>query len=304
LKTTDDHPFWVVQVNDFKPAVELRPGDDFVGPDGEMQTLVSTRRDDHPNGAPVYNVETQDYHTYFVAAHGSRAPPVLVHNCDVGDLAKERVFWTGGRAAQDAAREFAERTGRETLEMTDEGQRVKQITEGLHPDEAQRFWESASERFAQGTSGDVHVFHTFGATVLSVHRFGRPSIKSSPPTIVSEISFTIFSCQMVLSQYSDREATMEFSTPRPDTVTSSAGFSIKISVPVGILYSESGDEISVDSEVSAGAKGVHVWADSIKIWNKSGAPVDNAERQRILDNIGKALKFMGMDIHITYWDSH
>jgi hypothetical protein len=83
LKTTDEHPFWVVQEQEFRPAAELRQGDDFVGPDGEPQTLVSTYREDHLDGVAVYNIETEDYHTYFVAAHGSRAPPVLVHNCDV-----------------------------------------------------------------------------------------------------------------------------------------------------------------------------------------------------------------------------
>jgi hypothetical protein len=94
LKTTDEHPFWVAQDNDFKGAAELRPGDDFAGPDGEPQTLVSTYREDRPDGVPVYNVETEDYHTYFVAAHGTRAPPMLVHNCGASNSAARRELIT------------------------------------------------------------------------------------------------------------------------------------------------------------------------------------------------------------------
>ena len=31
---------------------------------------------------PVYNFEVEGYHSYFVAARGTRGPPVLVHNAD------------------------------------------------------------------------------------------------------------------------------------------------------------------------------------------------------------------------------
>jgi hypothetical protein len=81
LKTTDEHPFWVVDERGFEPAGQLQSGDRFIGPAGELQTLVSSCREEHPRGTPVYNIETEGYHTYFVAAHGTRAPPALVHNC-------------------------------------------------------------------------------------------------------------------------------------------------------------------------------------------------------------------------------
>ena len=57
LKTTDEHPFWVASLKDFKPAGQLRLGDQFLGPKGEVQTLVSTTVEQHPEGVPVYNFE-------------------------------------------------------------------------------------------------------------------------------------------------------------------------------------------------------------------------------------------------------
>jgi hypothetical protein len=170
LKTTDDHPFWVVQDNDFKPAAELRPGDDFIGPDGEMQTLASTCREDYSDGVAVYNVETEDYHTYFVAAHGTRAPPSLVHNCDVTRGADQtRVFWSG-----DGAREAAERWAKEnnaaTLGMTDAGRGLEQTTKGMnYLTEGRAQWIAGSREFADGASGQVHVFHSAtGVDVQSI----------------------------------------------------------------------------------------------------------------------------------------
>ncbi|MFV2070986.1 MAG: polymorphic toxin-type HINT domain-containing protein, partial [Pirellulales bacterium] len=80
LETTDEHPFWSVSASQFVPAGRLATGDQFVGPAGQLQTLAATRREDHPEGVPVYNIEVDGMHTYFVAAHGTRAPPVLVHN--------------------------------------------------------------------------------------------------------------------------------------------------------------------------------------------------------------------------------
>jgi hypothetical protein len=82
LKTTNEHPFWSVRRGAFVDAGELEVGDEFVGvgPHGELQVLTATTYDPHPEGHPVYNFEVEEFHTYFVAAHGARGPPVLVHN--------------------------------------------------------------------------------------------------------------------------------------------------------------------------------------------------------------------------------
>jgi len=38
-------------------------------------------REPHPEGIDVYNLESEDFHTYFVFAGDARAPPIWVHNC-------------------------------------------------------------------------------------------------------------------------------------------------------------------------------------------------------------------------------
>ncbi|MHB8973311.1 MAG: polymorphic toxin-type HINT domain-containing protein [Pirellulaceae bacterium] len=81
IKTTDEHPFWVVPEDVFKNAAELVPGDAFLGPNGELQILDISRREYHPGGVSVYNIETEQDHTYFVASLGRNVLPVLVHNC-------------------------------------------------------------------------------------------------------------------------------------------------------------------------------------------------------------------------------
>jgi len=80
LKTTDDHPFWVPE-RGWIEAGDLNVGDNVLQHDQAAATIGATDYEPHPEGIPVYNFETEDLHTYFVAAHGSRAPPVLVHNC-------------------------------------------------------------------------------------------------------------------------------------------------------------------------------------------------------------------------------
>jgi YD repeat-containing protein len=129
FQTTDSHPFWVVtkspdwsraasdvvtvhdvatgqsleihhedlvQKNDanlvfgyYVEAGKLQVGDVFLGPNEELTTLTSTRRQDFPQGVNVYNFTVEDDHNYFVIANyeafQNGAQPVLVHNskkCD------------------------------------------------------------------------------------------------------------------------------------------------------------------------------------------------------------------------------
>ena len=50
-------------------------------PHGKTQTLVSSTREEFPNGIPVFNFQVEDFHTYYVAAKaGNNA--LLVHNAD------------------------------------------------------------------------------------------------------------------------------------------------------------------------------------------------------------------------------
>lgn len=87
IQTTDEHPFWV-EGTGWVEAAELAPGDRLVELDGTPARVVATRREAHPEGVPVFNIEVAGYHTYYVAAHGTRGPPVWVHNCNKTPITK------------------------------------------------------------------------------------------------------------------------------------------------------------------------------------------------------------------------
>jgi hypothetical protein len=86
IETTDDHPFWVAALGQWIDAKDLKLGDRLDDVDGGTAILESTSRDLHPEGIPVFNFEVEDFHTYFVRAHGSRGPPVLTHNTECNEF--------------------------------------------------------------------------------------------------------------------------------------------------------------------------------------------------------------------------
>jgi len=82
LETTDEHPFWIVGDETFTEAKDLKVGDQVTSPHGELQTLIDTYDEPKPEGVPVFNFQVEGYHTYYVREHGTRGPPVLMHNAD------------------------------------------------------------------------------------------------------------------------------------------------------------------------------------------------------------------------------
>jgi len=107
LKTTNEHPFWLVNEGAFVEAEQLSLGDQVTGPGGELQRLVSTVYELHPVGIPVYNFQVDDYHTYFVNENATRAPPALVHNADYtpeGGIPKR--IYRGGRYNESAYKDI------------------------------------------------------------------------------------------------------------------------------------------------------------------------------------------------------
>lgn len=56
----------------------------------------------------------------------------------------------------------------------------------------------------------------------------------------------------------------------------------------------------VDSEVLAGAAGMVVYRDTISRWNPpyDGEVINEAVRNRILDNIREAFRFQGFEIEV------
>jgi hypothetical protein len=81
IETTDEHPFWV-EGTGWTAAKSLQAGQRLTEPDGSISTVVASARVEQPDGVTVYNFEVEDTHSYFVAARGSRGPPVWVHNAD------------------------------------------------------------------------------------------------------------------------------------------------------------------------------------------------------------------------------
>ncbi len=90
LQTTYEHPFWSVSDNAFVDAGKLQPGKTVTSPDGQIQTLVATRREDRPEGVQVFNFQVDGFHTYYVAGQSiptsdvARGRTLLVHNSDCG----------------------------------------------------------------------------------------------------------------------------------------------------------------------------------------------------------------------------
>lgn len=86
LETTNEHPFWVPH-RGWVPAGQLVVGDYLRQSDGALAQVVEIDLQWASQGVPVFNIETADFHTYFVAAD-QRSAPLLVHNCNPESLGK------------------------------------------------------------------------------------------------------------------------------------------------------------------------------------------------------------------------
>jgi hypothetical protein len=92
-----------------------------------------------------------------------------------------------------------------------------------------------------------------------------------------------------------------FSTPRPNLYESSDGFSVEVLGRTGLTYREaSGREMFVDSEVLPGPAGMLVYRGTISQWKSphNGEVINDAERERILQNIREAFRFQGFEIEV------
>jgi len=74
INTTDNHPFYV-EDKGWVPAIELEAGDILRTSDGSIETVSKVEVEYLDEAVLVYNLEIEDYHTYFVSDES-----VLVHN--------------------------------------------------------------------------------------------------------------------------------------------------------------------------------------------------------------------------------
>jgi len=92
-----------------------------------------------------------------------------------------------------------------------------------------------------------------------------------------------------------------FTIPRVNVVESSDGYSVEVLGRTGIIYSESGKVMQVDSEVLAGPSGMVIYTDSMNNWDPphSGFPLTEADRARVVENIKAAFMFRGFKIQVN-----
>ena len=92
-----------------------------------------------------------------------------------------------------------------------------------------------------------------------------------------------------------------FKIPRPNVIDSDEGFSVEVLGRTGVLYSEGGKTLKVDSEVLAGPAGLVIYMDSITRWTppNDGELVDTSKRQAIAENIRRAFRFRGLEIEVS-----
>ena len=66
ISTTGEHPFWIVQLQDFLPASELHPGHILLLANGATATVIAHTIDaSSPTPLTAYNIEVADFHTYY-----------------------------------------------------------------------------------------------------------------------------------------------------------------------------------------------------------------------------------------------
>lgn len=84
------------------------------------------------------------------------APSLSTESANTG-----RVFWSGGNKAMTAAADFATKNGQTTLEMTNAGQNLTKLTQGMSWTEAGPMWQRMSSTYAKGVpeNTSIHVFH-------------------------------------------------------------------------------------------------------------------------------------------------
>jgi RHS repeat-associated protein len=101
LTTTDHHPFYDITQAAFVDAAHLKPGDHLQEPGGHVAEILDVHR--YTANATTYDLTINGLHTYYVQAGTT---PVLVHNCDLHDLAraesaKSSTNNTAGAVARD-----------------------------------------------------------------------------------------------------------------------------------------------------------------------------------------------------------
>lgn len=91
-----------------------------------------------------------------------------------------------------------------------------------------------------------------------------------------------------------------FTRPTPSTIASDEGWQVKLLGISSVLYAEPGRSIAIDSELIGMPAGLALYTHSIQRWMppNEGEPIDDTDKARIVNNIRRAYRFIGWDIHV------
>jgi len=95
IKTTVEHPFYVLAQNDFVPAGQIKAGDHLISHDGELVQVDAVHSTDEVT--TVYNLRVADHHTYFVGGT-IWGRDVWVHNASYAGKVLKESEQLGGHA--------------------------------------------------------------------------------------------------------------------------------------------------------------------------------------------------------------
>lgn len=137
IDTTSNHPFYVIGKG-WVTAGELEAGDEVYRLDGSTAVVMGSELERLAEPIKVYNLEVEDYHTYFVGD-----VPILVHNYK-SSHAKDRQ--AEGRNVGTAINDLNKAKTSDVYIQVDDGRYV-----------------------VKGSNGRVHIWETYGELVTTMN---------------------------------------------------------------------------------------------------------------------------------------
>ena len=150
IDTTTNHPFYV-EDKGWVAAGDLEIGDTLVTADGDTVEIADIEIEKLAEPILVYNLEVEDFHTYFVGEYG-----VLVHNDCWGKPNQDHHIATD--KSDEWTPIFEEIAGKYGLNLNDDWNIVNLPHQGRHPWEYHSLVEDAMNYADNIASGDVGVF--------------------------------------------------------------------------------------------------------------------------------------------------
>lgn len=91
-----------------------------------------------------------------------------------------------------------------------------------------------------------------------------------------------------------------FSEPRLNVIECDEGFSVEVLGRVGLMYTEGERRLRVGSELLNGPSGLAIYTYSIRAWEPPFQEdrIDASKKERIIDNIRRAFRYAGYEIHV------